>query len=349
MEDYEADDLRCCSAKAKRRPDLTFVPLERRALVQSRIEVIENYLENPSGDVQEAIKAANKLGLSISSFYRLVRNWRSHGDARQLAGSGAKSKPFAKRVFGDEAFIAEAIAFLPSAGTVEQDMEAIAALAVDRGVAIRSLSALRKEIRRLRPEYDQLSVPGDMVIARTAIEMPVQFGSRIAMPVAIVVAETATARILSIQLQEAAKGPNDYVEALLATLAIGNLNPGSKGASSLTLGGIASEDHSSLKTELANVGLRVTNEIKRGRLAANEWVSRRLRSLDLKSHPRLAHQKAGRRDMVPNSDLDAPVTLERAQSVVNSRIKFALNGATIEIATDETALISVLTDLLKRG
>lgn len=105
-------------------------------------------------------------------------------------------------MFGDEDFLDEAFATLPPSGTVERDAEAITALAAERGVQLRSLTTLRKEVRRRRPAYERTSVPGDLVVARTAVSIAVEFGSEVAMPIATVLAHVETGRTLAVRLSD---------------------------------------------------------------------------------------------------------------------------------------------------
>ena len=111
------------------RPDLTFVPVERIGIVERRLSVIEKYLANPSRRTSDAVLAARELGINVPSFYRLVRLWKDDKDALRLAGSGVKQTASRPRTFGDEQFLDEALAAVPHSGTVERDVEAIAALA----------------------------------------------------------------------------------------------------------------------------------------------------------------------------------------------------------------------------
>jgi len=346
MDRRDRDEARKNKRKVRSRPDLTFVPIERIAIVEHRLSVIENFLANPSRQTSDAVLAARELGINVPSFYRLVRLWKDDNDALRLAGSGATRTAARSTVFGDEDFLDEAFATLPPSGTVERDAEAITALAAERGIPLRSLTTLRKEVRRRRPGYERTSVPGDLVIARTAVSIPVEFGSEIAMPIATVLAHVETGHALAVRLAVEPCGPKDFIETLLMALEAGILKGDQAGASTIVFGGTRRDDHSELKAALAKVEISVPEEVKRGRRAANEWCSRRLERIRLRGHPQLGHQGLSKRKIAAETDLASPVTLAKAQTIVSERIAADLDGFTVGIAADDVTLASILLNIL---
>jgi hypothetical protein len=335
---YEDED----ESPARGAADLTFVPAERRSIVKARIYEIENYVSRTSSSSADAVLAAGRLGIGVSTFYRLVRTWKANRDPRRLAGSGVKTKRFETKPLGDEDFIRETLAGLSSGGSVEKDVQTIATLAAERNIPLRSFSALRRAIRDQRPEYDRSSVPGDLVIARAAIDVPVEHGSFAAMPVGIVLAHVATDRILAIKLKSETAGPRDFAEVFLSALETGALAESGQGARSIVLGGAGDEDQAELKSVLAWAGVSSPDELPRGRMAANEWVARRLRSIGLKGHPRFAHQPPEKRILEPKSPLDAPIAMARAQAILTDRIAATFDGPPVAIAVDGQELASKL-------
>lgn len=150
------------------RYDMSEVAPHKRQEVLRRIEIIESYL---SGQITSNL-AVEKLGMSVPSFWRLLRAWRKGKRPGDIDGSGRNPKP--KRPISEDAkrIIEEAEQSLAEASfakVVERAMK----LGRERGVTMpteKKITTHAKESRRsrgLRPEGIS-----DLVLEFCAIDVP---------------------------------------------------------------------------------------------------------------------------------------------------------------------------------
>ena len=159
---------------------LAFVAPERRWLVEERLETIVGYCALHRPTTKQAQKAAERMGLTVAGFYRLVSVWRRSGDPGVLEGStGPRSGPRPSS-HDDEAFIRTILDALPTGRTVERDVEDVLLAAEREDRTVRGRSTLRRlvaELRAARAATDP-TLTGVITPIRSEARVPVRRGRR---------------------------------------------------------------------------------------------------------------------------------------------------------------------------
>ena len=196
---------------------LSFVDPARRVIVRRRIEVIKEHLALDRSTIADGETAAAKLGLSLPSFYRLIRIWKGGQDARvveRLAGSDPRRK--GRRPHPGDDFVKRTLATLPPGRPVARDAAAIQASARLAGVELRSLAGLVFLIRDLRASADlpRQEVGYATFVDHVALELPVHGPTATAMPIATVLGSVAAGTLSSALLGLEVPGPAQVARLL---------------------------------------------------------------------------------------------------------------------------------------
>ncbi|MDR6831850.1 MULTISPECIES: hypothetical protein [unclassified Sphingopyxis] len=194
-------------------PDLSLVAPHRRDEVRRRIGVLSAYVKNPS--VKAAKDAAADLGLSLTSFYTLVRAW-SERRAELLPGAG-RSRQRKDDLTEDQRNIFEEVAKNAQTAVLQRAIENAEKLAKARGVAMPSWNTARRHLRKLigaRLSNTSIAAGATYAVDYVALDVPVKDGTLIIMPVAAIVLRIDDAAIVGVDLSSAGPSPKNAMSAI---------------------------------------------------------------------------------------------------------------------------------------
>lgn len=207
--------------EAKLELDLSLVDPERREEVARRIVEVEEYLKAPGRVAAEL--AAARLGLRISMFLNLVRTWKNDPRAERLAGA-TRRRSTPRRTDGPTpaqlAVIRGTEAEMPDDMLLGRVVKQIYANADSLGAAMPSrptVQAYAAKFRRSR----LAGLPSGVGIAidHCAVDVPVRWRNATVMPLATVVLDLESRRVIGATLDPVAPGPRTTALALLDAVA----------------------------------------------------------------------------------------------------------------------------------
>lgn len=322
--------------------NLAFVPPARRATVQRRINILDDHLRLQTPTVEDADRAAELLGMTRHSFYRLLRAWRKDKDPASI-GLPGRSKQRGRRVHPGDDFVVEILGTLPTGRPIERDVAAIMGAAQRRGVEIRSHSSLFAMVRELRGPKGAIGLFIDHVVIRVAVYGP----EGPTMPLASVLGDGATGEVHAITLSNEIPNAGCVSRVLARAHASGVLQSGTDGERTiLELETEFSTDWTPLIGALSDHGVDRRGEDRNlphgGRLGYGITFPR---LLGIPAMPRLVARATGRRRPGLKGHLDEVLTLELAQSFIDERVAAASSGRQIVLGDDVEGLLVALRDL----
>lgn len=310
------------------RLDLSGVLPARRDLVRARILAIEAYEALDVRTQGDARRIADSVGISIPTLYRLRRAWLRDRDP--IAMQGGTGPRRVTRSMGDEPAVLEILRELPETGSIESRVLAIERKAADRGMAIRSRSALRRLVRKnIDPEtsHDPHEWgPRTIALDMVPIDLPVQGSEGPTLPTLAVIMRAATGRILhagiSLESPSLALATRTLCRWIFDSKRNGDPGDGGPRADRLLLVGTPRLDWSEGTRSLATLGIRCV-EVPGGTIPAGSLI-RRLHGqtvLGMRMHPRMANrEETDRRPARGGSRLNAAIGIDDAISVIRERM-----------------------------
>ena len=129
--------------------DWSAIPAERRDEVKRRGEIVDRYLAIPKPSPDDRARAMALLGVSKSTFQKLVTAWRRTRDPTKLAGARRKPGPGGgRRILPEvECFIAETFAALGAAAGERKILDEVARLCVANGLPVPSKEIVQQRRR----------------------------------------------------------------------------------------------------------------------------------------------------------------------------------------------------------
>ena len=186
-------------------------PMRRRE-IRRRVTVMRDFLSGEHRTAVDKAAAAGSLGLSADQFSRLVRSWRTHGQARLLAGAAADTRRGRRRTGGiaDEVrtTVASVVADLGSDARNKAVRDAVVERCVGLGLRPPSngtiWNMLMEARRREEPPGTRPDGPGavdELIVGRLWFDLPVDVGSGlIVRPEALTAVSSIGRRIAAIDL-----------------------------------------------------------------------------------------------------------------------------------------------------
>ncbi len=196
-------------------PNLSVVAPARRDEVRRRIKVLRGYLAAPS--VKAANAAADELGLSLSSFYNLVRAWKS-GKPEQLPGAGRPRERKNELNEAQRQLISNVAAQKPTL-VLERAFEMVEKLGGERGVPLPSPSTIRNHLSKAmgpRIAENSFAKLSTFAIDHVAVDLPVEDNAAHIMPIAAIVLRVSDGTILGVNLTLDGPSPTSVATAVIA-------------------------------------------------------------------------------------------------------------------------------------
>lgn len=322
---------------------LASVPLARRALVQNRIRILEDHLQIEQPTVQDADRAAEALGMTRISFYRLLRAWRPAKDPLWVGVQGRPHRR-GRRLHAGDSFVERMLASLPEGRPVERDVAAITAAARREGVEVRSHTSLTAMVRELRGPRPAQGLFVDHVV----LKVPVQGPLGTTMPTAFVLGDGSTGDVHAVHLSLEVSTKQGVGRLLTYARASGVLTS----AAPETITTLAFE------TDLATdwsplLGILSRHKVRREGEDRNVPHGGRLggglvfpRLLDIETMPRLVGRPLERRRVKVHERLDRILAIEEAQAMIDDRVDAARSDRPAMLSDDVDGLLS---DLVRAG
>lgn len=198
-------------------PDLSFVEPARRAEVARRIAEVEEYLRAPGTAAAE--KAATRLGLGLSAFRLLVREWKRNHRPEKLSGATHRrcvSRRPNKPTFAQLSLIRGTEASMPDDVLLEKVITQIYANAQSFGAPMPSRPTVRTYASSFRRER-LAGIPAGVGIEidHCAVDVPVSWEGKAVLPIATLVLDLERRCVLGVALDPVRPGPHTTAAALL--------------------------------------------------------------------------------------------------------------------------------------
>ncbi|WP_333570868.1 hypothetical protein [Sphingomonas sp.] len=325
------------------RYDLSGVAPHRQREVLRRVEVLEAYISKEISSSQ----AIERLGLSVPTFWRLVRAWRNSGRPAELGGSGKAFKGRWPIEAEADMIIQSAVAETPTA-SVRKIVERACRIAQQNGVAMPGREKIEYRVDEFRRELG-LRPHGvaDLLLEFCAVRIPVihaEFGHIV--PVMCVLLDVRqTVKPLGLSLSFEAGDASAAARAMLDAIAQAD-RPRTSPPRSFSIPAEASGEFADLGTAMMDAGIPVTVEPVRSRASARRVV--RLlgkRPGGIVLLPDLARRSA--RERVAKLTFGDPVALTTAEDMIRERFRDAFPGDR-EFLSNDPKVRSRLTGALQR-
>lgn len=295
--------------------DLSLIPPHKRDEVRRRIRVLNSYLKAPS--VKAANASAADLGLSLSSFYNLARAWKA-ARADMLPGAG-RPRQRKDELTSDQRSVLEKVAKESSAKHLERSVEDALSMAKQLEVVMPSVSSIRRHLRRMTLRdlpADSFAFGSMFAVDHVAVDLPVEDGDRVTMPVAAIVMRMEDAQIVGCHLTLEGPSPDSVRKALFYAGLIRSEETNEE--VSLALEAYPTDDWKVLTAELAQMSFHLTVSERKslGRKGPALLLPESIQGIKIK--PRLAAREQHRRQpTVPAGAM--PLTIEDANELVRAR------------------------------
>lgn len=312
---------------------LLFVNPAKREAIRERITVLEEYLAGCGGD-EAALAGAQKLGMRVSSFNRILKVWRDTRDPTLLGiGMSRRNKAIDVTARCTDAQIqtaTEAAAeFLPD--TVRERLVARAEeLGEARGIKMPARQKLRLLIDSVAPRSLRRGVPalasGTIVVDHVVLDLGVLFSGRhdAIKPLASFLLDGDSGRVLGVTLSEAPPGPSSVAALLHSALLAGSIVtcPGASATTvrPLLVDQLGDFDWSDLLRSLAASGCRVEGERRRSarRSWVRDWYGVSVAGVTLR--PGLTDRAPAERRWYPANSRHRPLSAQEAHDLLRARL-----------------------------
>jgi len=305
---------------ATERPDLSGVLPTRRAAVAARIAGLRDFLTIEAPDRRDETAAAAGLGLSLGTFRRLHRSWMLTRDPASLPGASRAARVPQRRRPKVPPEVDRHIA-----AVIAEHGPRAKALAIHREVAGRcaaeglpppSRATVNQRFLDARGEMPLDDIAPSVAIDHVALEMPVRMRDTAGFVVLSAMVDLPSGQVLGHELsQEAptAAAAARLIEAQLRLQGGGEPVP-------LRLNAPNGRDWDALLAVLATGGVETVRSPDRSLHAGSTLLRIFGDRLDrFRLRPRLTSRPSSARPKL-RGDMNAPLTIEEARTVVESAI-----------------------------
>ena len=327
---------------------LAFVAPERRALVEARIAVLENHLAITKPTVADADRAAEALGMTRNSFYRLLGAWVANRDPTRVGPVSGPREPYGRRPHPGDDFVRDSLSRLPMGRPLNRDVAAIEAAATRAGVGIRSRTSLRLMVRDLRGGGAEPADGHDAFVDHAVVQIAVEGPDGPTMPLAAVLGSRAASGIVAVSLSLGRPGPETASAVIVHAIEHGTgvVNP----AGARIAMAIDTDFDPAWETffhVLDGHGIERTGEERRvlrsGRTGGPLLYPK---LLDLPAHTLLTTRDPTSRRPPVRARADRTLTLEQAQRAMDERVAAAKVDSTLVLPEDARGLAAALRPFL---
>ncbi|MET3762751.1 hypothetical protein [Sphingomonas sp. UYEF23] len=304
---------------------LDHLPPHKREMIRKRIRAIRAYIKVRTRENAE--KGARELGLGIGHFKKLVSVWEAKQRADSLPGADWIKRKRIETKDEQLAVIREAIALTPEAVT-EEVVRVAVRIAAQRDIAMPSLVTMRTRVKELRAvaEPSTFGAGADLVVDHCAIAIPVTApGIAVTMPVAALVIDVASRRIVGVSLSIDGPDARHTARALLSATRLATRIDGDGRLPRIAIDTYDGVDWLELVRTIESTGATITGsareKLRRG--VAEAFVGEKVNGLALR--PRLATRPPEKRHPRVASG-QQPMSLEEAQAFVEAVIGIKTSG-----------------------
>lgn len=327
---------------------LAFVAPERRALVEARIAVLEAHLAIDRPTVTDADRAAEALGMTRNSFYRLLSAWVANRDPARVGPVSGPRKPYGRRPHSGDDFVRDALDRLPKGRPLNRDVAAIEAAAARAGVGVRSRTSLRQLVRDLRDGGNAPADAHDAFVDHTVVQIAVEGPGGPTMPLAAVLGSRAANAIIAVSLSLSRPGPETAAAVLVRAIGHGSAVVDPAGARvGMAIDADFDPAWETFFHLLDGHGIKRTGEERRvlrsGRTGGPMTYPK---LLDLPAHTLLTTRDPASRRPPVRARADRTLTLDEAQRAMDERVAAAGVRSALALPEDARGLAAALRPLL---
>jgi len=341
---------------------MRFVAPMRRQAVRARIKAIEEFMKGPRGQ-EEAYQASKALGLSISSFHRLVKAWRESKDPTRLGVASPRKQrdPSIRHRMAAEhvRIVRDATAAFPATEKRERVVARAILMFVERGLRPPSRIVLRQLIDEIAPREKPTGIMvGDgrnaLVVDHVALGIGVIFPgiSAAIRPIASLLVDPEDGSVLALQLDPDEPSPGAVAKLITHALATNRIAARECTAAEpirpIAIGGANAPEWQDLLGILKDCGCEATSLGGEG-AHRDPWVFRYFGSTiaGVRLKPRLTSVPAARRAWTAHSSRDRPLSQAEATRILRERLscgETSGSARTVVSRVKQSELVRRLTD-----